>query len=79
MSEENKVKDEQLENVVGGVFVGDILPQHFSVGDRVLLYLYPSYGVGIVREAKVVSRSWQYTVQFDSGMITADEFEFIPA
>ena len=70
--------EEQLENVAGGAGP-DISPQRFNIGDHVLLRIYPEYGVGTVRQAKVVSGSWQYTVQFDAGMMTADEFEFIPA
>ncbi len=78
MGNMDKLKDEQLKNVAGGSNV-TINPQRFNVGDKVILRIYPEYGVGIVREAKVVSGSWQYTVQFDAGMMTADEFEFIPA
>ncbi len=70
--------EEQLENVAGGAGP-DIPPQRFNIGNQVLLRIYPEYGVGTVRQAKVVSGSWQYTVQFDAGMMTADEFEFIPA
>ena len=78
MGNNNKLTDEQLREVSGGSQVV-IPPQRFNVGDRVLLRIYPEYGVGTVREAKVVTSGWQYTVQFDAGMMTADEFEFIPA
>ncbi len=70
--------EQELKNVAGGAGL-NIPPQRFNVGDKVLLMIYPEYGVGTVRQAKVVSGSWQYTVQFDAGMMTADEFEFIPA
>ncbi len=76
-SEERILSDKEAEMITGGK--GASIPaQHFNVGDKVLLRLYPQYGVGIVREASVVAGSWQYTVQFDAGMMTADEFEFIP-
>ncbi len=75
--EDRRLTDEQLINVAGGAG-GSIPPQRFNVGDRVLLRIYPEYGVGTVRECRVESGSWKYTVQFDAGMMTADEFEFIP-
>ena len=78
MAEKNVLNDESMNKVSGGVD-SDIPAQHFNVGDKVLLRLYPQYGVGTVREAVVVAGSWQLTVQFDAGMMTADEFEFIPA
>ncbi|WP_024864866.1 hypothetical protein [Butyrivibrio sp. FCS014] len=73
-----RLNDDQLNNVAGGKGL-NIPPQRFNVGDKVLLRIYPEYGVGIVREAKVEASAWKYTVQFDAGMMTADEFEFIPA
>ena len=78
MKVKEQMDDEQLGKVVGGSGV-DLPPQRFNVGDQVLLRIYPEYGVGKIREAKVVSGSWQYTAQFDAGMMTADEYEFIPA
>ena len=75
---DNRLDDDQLNNVAGGMGL-NIPPQHFNVGDTVLLRIYPEYGVGIVREARVEAGAWKYTVQFDAGMMTADEFEFIPA
>ena len=78
MAEKNVLNDESMNKVSGGVG-SDIPAQHFFKGDKVLLMLYPQYGVGIVREAVVVAGSWQLTVQFDAGMMTADEYEFIPA
>ena len=78
MENMNKLNEEQLQDVVGGSNI-NLGPQRFNVGDKVLLRIYPEYGVGIVREAKVVSGNWKYTVQFDAGMMTADECEFIPA
>ena len=80
MSTDKRMTEEQLNSVAGGIGVGqDVPPQHFNVGDKVLLRLYPEYGVGIVRSAYVESGAWKLTVQFDAGMMTADEFEFIPA
>ncbi len=73
-----KLTEEMTEKTAGGAGV-DIPPQRFNVGDKVLLRIYPEYGVGTVREAKVVSGGWQYVVQFSAGMMTADECEFIPA
>ena len=70
--------EEELNGTAGGR--GPVIPpQHFNVGDKVLLRLYPEYGVGTVRSASMVSSGGQYVVQFDSGMMTADEYEFIPA
>lgn len=76
--EKTKLNDELLDNVAGGSSY-DIPPQHFYVGDMVLLRLYPEYGVGTVREATLVSGNWQYSVQFDMGWMSADECEFMPA
>ena len=78
MENRNMLNDDQLNKVSGGAGT-DVPPQHFFVGDSVLLRIYPEYGVGIVREARVESGAWKYVVQFDAGMMTADEFEFIPA
>ncbi|MBP3196906.1 MAG: hypothetical protein J6N21_07860 [Butyrivibrio sp.] len=80
MGNNNKLTEDQLREVSGGSVAGVVIPpQRFNVGDKVLLRIYPEYGVGTVREAKVVTSGWQYTVQFDAGMMTADECEFIPA
>ncbi len=71
---------DEISKVAGGTDGGTNIPaQRFNVGDKVLMRVYSEFGVGTVREAKVVNSKWQYVVQFDSGMITADEFEFIPA
>ncbi len=75
---ETQLNETQLNQVTGGSDIS-FSPQRFNVGDRVLLRLYAEYGVGTVREARMVSGGWQYTVQFDAGMMTADEYEFIPA
>ena len=78
MENNHNIQDEQLNNVSGG-YGTNVAPQRFNIGDFVLLRLYPEYGVGKVREARMVTIGWQYTVQFDAGMMTADEYEFIPA
>ncbi len=84
MKEDNKntkqLNMDEISQVTGGTDGGTNIPaQRFNVGDNVLMRIYAEFGVGTVREARVVNSSWQYVVQFDSGMITADEFEFIPA
>ncbi len=76
--EKGKLDDDLLDQVAGGAS-GDIPPQRFGVGERVMLRLYPEYGVGIVRNVSLVRGNWQYTVQFDAGRMSADEYEFIPA
>ncbi len=73
----NLLNDDQINNVAGGA--ASVPAQRFSVGDSVLLRIYPEYGVGTVREARVESHGWVYVVQFSAGMMTADEYEFIPA
>ena len=78
MDEKKSLNNEELKEVVGGRS-SELPVQHFFVGDKVLLRIYPEYGVGIVRQAKMLSGGWQYVVQFDAGMMTADDFEFIPA
>lgn len=76
--ENNRLNEEQLENVTGGS-AADVRTQIFFVGDKVLLRVYPEYGVGTVRAASIVSGRWQLTVQFNAGMMTADQSEFMAA
>ncbi|MCR5487053.1 MAG: hypothetical protein K6F35_05925 [Lachnospiraceae bacterium] len=82
MEDKKILKDDQMAEVAGGKEYG--MPvQHFFVGDKVLLRIYPEYGVGTIREMRVVEGSgrsyWECVVQFDAGMMTADQDEFISA
>ena len=76
--EKGKLDDDLLDQVAGGAS-GDIPPKRFGVGDQVILRYYPEYGVGIVKNASIVRGNWLYTVQFDAGLMSADEHEFLPA
>ena len=83
MTENNKLNDEQMKQVSGGRGETVVPTQHFFEGDRVMLLLYREYGVGTVIATKCVRDSkgphWECTVQFDMGIMTADETEFIAA
>ena len=79
-SKENQpLNGDQLDQAVGGT--GPYLPpQRFNVGDHVQLFAYPEeYGIGTVVAVNIAGSSWSYTVQFDGGVVTADQSEFIPA
>ncbi len=82
MENKNILNEEQLMKVAGGDGVTQPA-RHFSEGDRVLLRIYPEYGVGTIREMRLVEASgrsyWECVVQFDAGMMTADQDEFISA
>ncbi len=77
---ENKkiLNEEQLETVAGGT-ISDLPRQLFSVGDKVTLFVYPDFGVGVITAAQLVSGNWQYVAQFGDNTITADQSEFLPA
>ena len=72
------INDDVLDQAAGGA-CGNIPPQHFNIGDRVKLLLYPEYGIGTVMDASLVSNDWHYSVQFDAGLMSANETEFIHA
>ncbi len=78
MENNNNLNENELKKVGGGS--SDYIPrQLFFVGDKVLVRIYPEYGVGTVRAVDGVPGSWECVVQFVDGMMTADQSEFIPA
>ena len=67
---------DQLGSVTGGTADA---PAKYSVGDKVSLFVYPEYGVGKIIDMHLEAGGWMCTVEFDKGIITAQEVEFSPA
>lgn len=78
MTDRNMINDAELENVTGGV-TGIASTPRFSIGDKVMLLVYPEFGVGTVMSVYMQGAVWKCTVRFDSGIIEASDIEFIPA
>ncbi|WP_022776999.1 hypothetical protein [Butyrivibrio sp. AE3009] len=78
MSEIIMVKDNELENIAGGA-AGTASTPRFAIGDKVMLLIYPEFGVGTVMNVYMQASMWKCVVRFDSGMIDASDIEFIPA
>ena len=74
-----KLNDELLDSVSGGA--NEYLTQKFDIGNRVMLSVYPEFGIGTVREVHLDGRfrCWMCEVAFDGGIIECDQDELIPA
>ena len=77
---ENKINlnESELEKVAGGSGSTDSR-QRFFIGDKVMLFVYPDYGVGTVTAVQNTGSSWSVVAQFGDNTVTADQSEFIPA
>ena len=76
MTEINALDNESLEKVSGGMSAESC---KYNVGDRVIVQIYPEYGVGTVLNTYLNHRVWICRVLFDSGEMEADQNEFLPA
>ena len=76
----NILNNDQLEKAAGGNDIS-VPIQRFKPGDKVLLRIYPQYGVGTVVAVQLVEGNygpyWECQVEFASGVMTADQAEFI--
>lgn len=74
----SKMEDEELENVAGGNG-NSLKSSRFNVGDKVILMIYPEYGIGTVISVYMKEGRWQCVVKFAAGVMDADEIEFVPS
>lgn len=71
---------DQLGSVTGGTPDGPLLPPaKYSVGDKVSLFAYPEYGVGVIKHIYYVLDGYECVVMFDKGTTTVPEDELSPA
>ena len=77
MDENYRLDIDDLENVTGGTGESYPVPK-YNVGDRVLLNVYPDYGVGTVMNVYFKDSIWTCQVRFDAGIMDAPQDEFDP-
>ena len=79
MSEMIMMNENELETITGGALGTTASTPRFAIGDKVMLLVYPEFGVGTVMNVYMQASMWKCVVRFDSGMIDASDIEFIPA